>query len=110
MTGPVAVTATAIVSSSFAPATNSWTVQLKTLTKRPYKLTSPTISSISGEIYTDNRYIDITTVTGISDCINNDNSCVQTTTLHFRGCEALQGAIIVNTIPVTIETKVMFIL
>ena len=100
VTGPVAVTVDAIISNSYNPGTDTWTLLVKTLTNRPYKLSNPSAIT-SGEINTDNRFIKAT-IADDTACNSNSNSCGQTITLTFRNCYALSGGVVVSATPVRI--------
>ena len=101
VTGPVAVSVNAITSSFYDVPTDTWTIIIKTLTKRPYKLTAPTVSSVSGEISVHNRYkANSASIAATSACNSNDLPCAQTITLNFVGCAALSGGVTVTTVPV----------
>ena len=62
VTGPVAVSVNAISSSRYDPGTDTWIIEIKTLTNRPYKLTAPRVASTSGEIYDNNRFANKATI------------------------------------------------
>lgn len=109
VTGPVAVSVSAVVSSSYDANANQWRVVLKTVTNRPYKLTSPSVASVTGEIYTDSRYQNSAgsiSITDVSACNNNNNACSQTVTLYFRQCTALVGGVVIDAIPVLFQLEI----
>ena len=98
ITGPVAVSVDAIVSSSYNPASGFWVVSVKTLTNRPYKL-SALVASTSGAIQTNNR-LSSYAISDNTACNSNGLSCTQTITLSFNGCGALSGGVVIQATPV----------
>ena len=100
VTGPISVSVSAVISSGYEPSLSRWVVVIKTITNKPYKLSSPSISTLTGEINSDSRYGNYITVTDVSACNSNAADCEQYVTLRFTGCEAISGAVSLTVVPV----------
>lgn len=104
VTGPVAVSVNAIITSGYDVVSDSWSVVVKTTTNRPYKLSAPTVASVTGEIFADNRYTNTAgsiAITPVVGCTDNNNPCTQVINLKFSGCQAISGGVVIQTTPVS---------
>lgn len=99
VTGPEAVSVSAIVLSSYDIPTDRWNIQLRTFTKRPYKLSSPNFGSIAASL--SSRYIaNSLQIAESLTCNSNNNPCTQTISFQLSGCQSFSGVLALSTTPV----------